>query len=614
MEKLTNGIHALGVLGVVAGLLALFGITAGTQENLAKGAQAATSNSLPGNVPAQAVGANLEEGTRHLVVANQVGYQTDWPKRFTAPLSPDDATFIVRAEQGGETLFAGTIRENLGDFSEFKPDDVQTEYVIEISGGNLDPGESDPFAIRENLWREQFWQTAVNFMIDCRSVVGTHPSAYGGTPWRDGTYYDFAVPSLVLMHLADPQLIESMPRQIDWAADKARVLSPEFRFDAENPHSKGVLKAVRDYYTQLQPPGAEAPDVVKMMHWGLGYYLMKPVNKDPSGDPEPWKIQAQMVEHFAYFVWAWPRLRLDRWLPNSFYDKCLEFALANWESSGCFEISKWMNVESYLTVEEVTGPNPTGGYLHPYKGRHPPGHPIVPNLLMYDVAMHKGLPTPQHYLDAAQAHTEWLIENLDWNDPRTTKGHRMSELRTVPSLVWFLQNYPDQAPDGLRECIVEWVRVAVLRSENMWDFRRFDLDRHWSIPKLNEPGNLAGFPAIALSASWVVEDEELKQRLRELATTQWDNLFGRNPLAAAAATYPEQGFPLIERGWPKKYKGDVCARIELCRGALCASPGSEMYPFNPEGMFRHSEGWVNFNTAWNVSLAYWVWDSKKKAP
>jgi hypothetical protein len=27
-------------------------------------------------------------------------------------------------------------------------------------------------------------------MIDCRSVLGKHPSAYGGSPWRDGTYYD----------------------------------------------------------------------------------------------------------------------------------------------------------------------------------------------------------------------------------------------------------------------------------------------------------------------------------------------------------------------------------------------------------------------------------------
>jgi hypothetical protein len=32
-----------------------------------------------------------------------------------------------------------------------------------------------------------------------------------------------------------------------------------------------------------------------------------------------------------------------------------------------------------------------------------------------------------------------------------------------------------------------------------------------------------------------------------------------------------------------------------------------MYPFNPSGSYRHLEGWVNHNTAWNVSLAMLNW-------
>ena len=35
--------------------------------------------------------------------------------------------------------------------------------------------------------------------------------------------------------------------------------------------------------------------------------------------------------------------------------------------------------------------------------------------------------------------------------------------------------------------------------------RRFDLGEHWALPGANEPGNLAGFPACALAASWVVD-------------------------------------------------------------------------------------------------------------
>jgi hypothetical protein len=36
-----------------------------------------------------------------------------------------------------------------------------------------------------------------------------------------------------------------------------------------------------------------------------------------------------------------------------------------------------------------------GGLLHPYKGRHAPGHSIVPNLLMHEVAKCEARPDSQ---------------------------------------------------------------------------------------------------------------------------------------------------------------------------------------------------------------------------
>ena len=548
----------------------------------------------------------------HVIALNQVGFNTGLPKRFTAPRSPEGSRFEVRPTGSGEALFQGEIRQGIGDFSGFKPADGDREYVLVVTGGGLDPGRSDPFAVRANLWPEQFWQTAVDFMIDARSVVGTHPSAYGGCAWRDGTYYDFIVPSLVALLRADASRVQAMPVQMNWAKDRARVLSADFQFDAKNPHPEGVMAAVRRYYTELEPPRDGAPDVVQLIHWGLGYSLFHPETRDPSGDPLPKQIHGQTVEQFAFLLHAWPQLK--PWLPASFRDRCREFALANWEKSGLLAVNPLWDASSYLAVEELTGPNPTGGFLHPYKGRHAPGHSIQPNLLMYEVARREGLAEAGRYLEAARAQTQWLIGHLDWNDPRTTKGHRMSEFKTLTGLVWFLQHHPDQAPAGLKPKITEWARVAVARSENLWDFRRFDLDHHWTIPKLNEPGNLAGFTAAALAASWVVDDATLKQRLRELAVAQMDNLFGRNPQLAAAPNHPEQGFPLVERGWPRKFPPDTCARLETVRGAICASPGSEKYPFNPDGLFRHSEGWVNFNAAWNVALAYARWDQVGSTP
>jgi hypothetical protein len=545
--------------------------------------------------------------TKHQIAVNQIGYETGKPKRFTAPLSADRTEFSLRAANAPAILHQGEIRGGVGDFSAFRPTDSTARYVIEVRGSALKDGASDPFLIRGNLYQEQFWQAAVDFLNDSRAVVATHPSAYGGCPWRDGTYYDAIIPSLVLFYLADQKAIDAMPRQIDWAAEKARVLNPNFKFDAKNPCNEGVMDAVRNYY-QLEPPKVDAPDVVKLIHWGAGYYLVNPATRDPSGDPDKRRIHAQTVEQVAYVVWAWPVLK--HWLPESFYVKCRDFCFANWQPS--LEISKWWDSKTYISFNDQSEKNPMGGLLHPFKGRHAPGHSIVPNLLMHEVAKREGRADAGIYLDAAVAQADWCVKNLDWNHPRTTKGQRMSEHRTIPNLVWLLQKYPQSAPPGLKEKINEWAKVATNRSDNFWDFRRYDLENEWTIPKLNDVGNSLSLPAIALAASWVVDDAKLKQRLEEIATASVDHVFGRNPRLAAAPDHPERGFPEIERGWPKRHPENVCARLELCRGSIASLPGSEMYPFNPSDAYRHAEGWVNYGASWCISLAYFKFDAAAK--
>jgi hypothetical protein len=397
-----------------------------------------------------------------------------------------------------------------------------------------------------------------------------------------------------------------MPRQIDWAAEKARVLSPEFKI-VKAAEDMGVMDAVRNYY-QLEPPKADAPDVVKLIHWGAGYYLVNPATRDPSGDPDKRRIHAQTVEQVAYVVWAWPVLK--QWLPESFYVQCRDFCFTNWQPS--LEISKWWDSKTYISFNDKSEKNPMGGLLHPFKGRHAPGHSIVPNLLMHEVAKREGRADAGVFLNAAVAQADWCVKNLDWNEPRTTKGQRMSEHRTIPNLVWLLQKYPQSAPVGLKEKITEWAKVATRRSDNFWDFRRYDLENEWTIPKLNDVGNSLSLPAIALAASWVVDDAKLKQRLEEIATASVDHVFGRNPRLAAAPDHPEKGFPEVERGWPKRHPENVCARLELCRGSIASLPGSEMYPFNPSDAYRHAEGWVNYGASWCISLAYLKCDAAAK--
>jgi hypothetical protein len=541
-------------------------------------------------------------GTQPIAV-NQVGYESARSKRFTAPRAPEGTAFLLRPAEGGEALFRGEIRGGIGDFSAFQPKDSHTRFVIELEVAATPA--SDPFLIQPDLYREQFWQTAVDFLIDTRSAVGTHASAYGGSPWRDGTYYDAIIPSLVLFYLADPKGVEAMPRQIDWKADKKRVTAPDFAFTDKDPGGKGFMNSVRSYY-DLEPTAANAPDVVKLIHWGAGFYLVNPLTHDPSKDPDKWKVHPQTVEQVAYVVWAWPALK--KWLPESFYQRCRDFCFGYWKPS--LSVSSWWDPKTYLTPGDLTEGNPMGGLLHPYKGRHAPGHSIVPNLLMHEVAKREGRDDAALYLQAATEQAEWCVQNLDWNDPRTTKGHRMSEHRTIPNLVWLLQKYPESAPAGLKDKINAWVDVALSRSDNLWDYRRYDMQEHWSIPKLNDVGNLLSFPAIATAAGWVVEDPAKKARLEQLSTAAIDHVFGRNPRLAAAPAKPQMGFPEVERGWPKHYKENTCARLELCRGSLSSAPGTEMFPFHPEGPYRHEEGWVNYGASWCISLAYLMFDAK----
>lgn len=542
-------------------------------------------------------------GAQPLAV-NQVGYETLRPKRFSAPKAADGTPFRVVSTAGGSALAEGVIQSGIGDFSGFMPAESTSRYRIEVGDAGADTSTSDAFLIRPNLYQEQFWQAAVDFLIDSRSALGTHPSAYGGCPWRDGTYYDAILPALVLFYLSDRATIEAMPRQLDWAADKARVSAPTFAFDDTDPGGKGFMNSVRAYF-DLEPPAAEAPDVVKLIHWGAGFYLVNPLTQDPSNDPDKARVHAQTVEQVAYVVWAWPALK--RWLPESFYQRCRDFCFGNWKPS--LGISPWWETKTYLTPEDLREGNPMGGLLHPYKGRHAPGHSIVPNLLMHEVALREGRDDAKLYLNAAVKQAAWCVENLDWNDPRTTKGHRMSEHRTIPNLVWLLQKYPQHAPKGVREKVEAWADTALARSANLWDYRRYDLENHWSIPKLNDVGNLVAFPACATAAAWVVADPATKAGLARLSTAAVDHVFGRNPRLAAAPALLEKGFPEVERGWPKHHKSDVCARLELCRGSISAAPGSEMFPFNPEGSYRHAEGWVNYGAAWCISLAYFRFDA-----
>jgi hypothetical protein len=242
------------------------------------------------------------------------------------------------------------------------------------------------------------------------------------------------------------------------------------------------------------------------------------------------------------------------------------------------------------------------------KGADPAGHTILPNLLLYAVAVRDADPDAEQYFQAAYNQTEWIIQHLDWNDPMTTKGQRMSEHVTMTGLAAMLRLYPDRAPAGLQAKINEWAQIMVERSDNMWDFRKLS-DTQW-VPSgskttmWNEPGNVMGFPASALAAMPYVDSEVTRARLNELVWSHFDNCFGRNPSGRHFSYDAPREIEGVEFGWYSYHHGGI-GQLAETRFVFDGAPKNEHYPYHPElGDIGWTEGWVNFNTAYNISMSY----------
>lgn len=523
----------------------------------------------------------------HHVLVNQVGYNSEWPKRFTAPISPDGSRFELTEVRSGRVVATGEVKAGVGDFTAFDPQSDAGEYVVRVVGGGLAAGTSFPFRVGPKLIQRLASEPALRFMIDSRSIVGTHPSAYGGCPWRDGNYYTFEVPSLVLLYMSQPAFFDALPAEIDFAAEKRRVLDPAFNWVRADGDAD-ALGTARHYFQELDPPvGGRVPDIVRLIHWGIGWYLIHPKSHDPTGDVAGNRIHDQTVEQFAFYLYAHPTMQ--QYFTPAFHQRAHDFAFDQWEKVGLLKVN--------TKIGDV-------------KGRSCPGHSIFPNLLMYEVAGREGRDDARRFLDAAVAQAQWVVETLDPANPKIGKGQRISEHKLITGLALLAGKYSAQAPPGLRDWLGRWAIVMTERSDNMYDFRKYDRE-NWTVPKpYNEPGNIAAFPAIALAVAAVLPDGPERLRLRQIAAGHFDNLFGRNPLNAAGGQ-DAAAFPGIDRPWPVKYPPDLCARLELCRGTLNSCAATEHYPFQPQaGGFRHSEGWVAFNADLNVGLAYAWGDGK----
>ena len=509
------------------------------------------------------------------VFVNQVGYDLNRPKRFTAPLATDGTPFRIVSSEDNTALFEGEIEGRVGDFTDFRPESSET-YVVEVRGDSS-TGRSVPFWVSPGLIERVSYPPAVNFMVDVRCWFGDsrayRPSdssancPYLGVAWRDSHQFSFEIPSLLNLYFANPAA---------FATDRMPVQGMYLGLSEKLPTA--------------------TPEIVRLIHWAVDIYLRGEVN------------HTLLKEQLAYFLYAYPHL--EEYIPRSVYDEACDYLFTIWENE---EINRWQwyDIEhsgNLLSVYDFIG---TG------KGQFPPGHSIVPNLMMHEVAKREGRSDHKRYFRAAFAQTEWLLNNLDWNDPRTTKGQRQGEHVTITALTYFLKNYPEKAPAGIAEKIEAWADVMISRSDNPWDYRRYSDDK-WIIPSINpgagfgeasvmgfnEVGNIVGFAAPVFAAIPYVKNEKQQQRLEEMAIAYVDHVFGRNPTGRHFSFDATTDFAGVELGWYKELPGGA-GMLQTARGVLNGSPKETTYPYDPyAGDPGHTEGWVTFNTAWNTGLAY----------
>ena len=528
----------------------------GTEDGVARVREVVVWPLTPGGMPSLADAA----GPPTLIFLNQSGFNTGAPKRFTAPTVAEGTPFEVRPAAGGPAIHTGVVRGSIGDFSAFEPRDAR-EYVV--AAGSL---VSVPFRVGD-WWLERVtYQNAVNFMIDSRHYVGNVRGVCRGSfGWRDDHHFGWELHTLVPQFLSNPSAYTRMPRQISVEPSDERRL-----------------------WGALEPPRADAPDLVKLIHWGADIIVTQGLTHE--------HLKAQL----AYFLYAWPWLRA--WLPEQNYTAVRDYAFARWAAPEAdrkypYDESPDNNLLALKTRLGTT------------KGSLPPGASVEPNLLMHEVARREKRPDAALYLDAAVRQAEWMVEHLDWNDPQVTKGQRMSEWITVTGLVHLLRVHPDRAPAGLAAKLEEWARVVIRRADNLWDFRKLDDGDGWTPmgdgpTKWNEPGNVLGLPAALLAVQTVLTNVAVNARLEQLVWSHFDNGFGRNPTGRHFSYDAPREIEGVETGWYSFLPGGI-GQLANARFVIDGSPKNPHYPFHPEaGNVGWTEGWVQFNTAFNVSLAY----------
>ena len=167
---------------------------------------------------------------------------------------------------------------------------------------------------------------------------------------------------------------------------------------------------------------------------------------------------------------------------------------------------------------------------------------------------------------------EWMIAHLDWEDPMTTKGQRLSEHITMRAFAYFYHQYPENRPKGLYEKIVKWVAGSYPAFQQYLGLsENLRMMEDWIPAGWNETGNVLGFPAAALAAKSVVKENTLQEELDRLIWSHFDNAFGRNPTGRHFSYDGPKEIEGVDQGWYSTHHGGV-GLLEPVRFVFDGSP------------------------------------------
>lgn len=496
-------------------------------------------------------------------MVNQCGYDSTKSKRATFTNGIRGLKFYLKRTDNDLIVFEGIIYNQIADFTEFTS---YGEYYLECLGV-----KSYSFKIAYNRLLDVSLPPAIKFMEMSRQDsfdVGGN-TGYG---WRDSHQFSFELNSLVAMYMANPSYYEALP----W----------------------DIYKINECEYEELRVQNE--PNIIWLIKFGVTRYYKWATEKNI-------QLHAFIKSQLAYFLYLYPHI--TKYVSKEFYDTVRDFTIRQWGVSTCNK--SW--------YEETPTHNlfATETKIGTVKGANPPGYSIIPNLLMYEVLKRDGISGYQQYFDSAFNSCKWVIDSVNLDDPANTKGQRMSEYITPIALTYFYENYKDSCPNGLYEKIARLGDVIISRSHNLWDYRQYrtkgDITDSTTTTWVNDytgtgglnnqPGNIAGMMAICYAISSVIQDESKIKRLKEIAVASLDHVYGRNPFGRHFCYKATEEFNGANLGWIKRYQGGL-GNLGYCIGVLDGSPKEASYPFMENADVGYVEGWIAFNTAWNMSLAY----------